>query len=231
MESAAFAAVPVRDVNGATEGLEQRVERLERMLESRNQVQLEMQQQLSGLESEVGQLRGALELHSHQLEQILNRQRDIYQDIDRRLGQASVQPSITVTPPGDTTSPSDNNSDVAANLAYEKAFDLLKNKRYDDATTAFNQFVEKYPTSSYVANAYYWQGQLSFRTSDWVNAQTAFSAVVESFPASTKRAESIFKLGLIAEKQGKTAEAKKRFQQVVTDYPSSSVAQMAKSKL
>lgn len=239
LASSAFAAAPTRDATGTAGGLEERVARLERMLQARNQVQIELQQQLSDLEVEAGQLRGMLELHSHQIDQILARQRGIYQDIERRLGQASAAPAATtsVSPistaatPTVVATPAAANSDVAANAAYASAYDLLKNKRFDEASAALAKFVKDYPNSSYVANAYYWQGQISFHKSDLASAKLSFQTVVDVYQKSNKRPQAVYKLGLIAEKQGQTAEAKKRFKQVVTEYPSSSLARMAKGKL
>ncbi|MBW8192889.1 tol-pal system protein YbgF [Neiella marina] len=229
LTGAAFAAAPVREASGNS--LEERVGRLERMLESRNHVQVEMQQQLSDLEYEVGQLRGSIELHGHQLEQILARQRDLYQDIERRL-TGSSQPAVTPNSPT-TTTPTEPQStiEVTANVAYEAAFDLLKAKRYDQAVTAFSDFIRDYPTSNYAANAYYWQAQLKFREADYASAKVSFAKVVDQYPKSSKRAESIFKLGLIAEKEGQAAEARTYFERVKNEYPSSSVAQLAKGKL
>ncbi|MCM2679701.1 tol-pal system protein YbgF [Echinimonas agarilytica] len=229
LSGVAFAAVPVRDANGSTE---ERISRLERMVESRNQVQLGMQQQLSELELEVQNLRGTLELHSHKLEEILARQRDLYQDIDRRLGSgAGAVPAATSPAVPASAASNVSSADVTANVAYENAFKLLKNKKYDDASVAFSKFVADYPTSSYVANAHYWTGQLSYRDGDLANAKTSFASVVSKYPQSSKRAESIFKLGLIAEKEGQAEEAKSYFKRVVAEYPSASVAQMAKAKL
>ncbi|MBD1388268.1 tol-pal system protein YbgF [Neiella sp. HB171785] len=228
LTGAAFAAAPVREASGNS--IEERVDRLERMLESRNQVQVEMQQQLSDLEYEVGQLRGSIELHGHQLEQILARQRDLYQDIERRLGGASQAPEPTAPTTVAPVTPQ-STAEVTANVAYEAAFGLLKGKRFDEAATAFSDFIRDYPTSNYVANAYYWQAQLKYRDSNLVDAKQSFLTVVNKYPKSSKRAESIFKLGLIADKQGDAAEAKKRYQQVINEYPSSNVAQLAKGKL
>ncbi len=63
--------------------LEQRVERLERFLDSRTLVQLLDEVEL--LRREIQELRGRVEVQSHTLSQLKDRQRDLYLDIDRRL--------------------------------------------------------------------------------------------------------------------------------------------------
>lgn len=65
--------------------LETRVERLEGMLQSQGLVDLLAQMQQ--LQRDLQQLRGEVEVQGHKLEQLQQRQRDLYVDIDRRLQQ------------------------------------------------------------------------------------------------------------------------------------------------
>src|SRR5690606_29755676 len=74
---AAFAAEP--------EPLDQRVERLERLMSSRGLV--DMQLRLESLQREMQTLRGQIEESNHLLEEMGQRQRDLYLDLDRRLLQ------------------------------------------------------------------------------------------------------------------------------------------------
>jgi len=85
--------------------LETRIQQLERKLDSRGL--MEMFDQVSTLQKEVRQLRGELEVQSHEMESLKKRQRDLYVDIDRRLhrletagvqGRASTQTGTTATP-------------------------------------------------------------------------------------------------------------------------------------
>lgn len=84
--SAAFAqGAPVVNVGGAqsNESASQRLDRLERLLEARTQGQTAMMEQLGRLQRELSELRGMTEEHAFQLDQIVQRQRDIYQELDR----------------------------------------------------------------------------------------------------------------------------------------------------
>ncbi|HED51967.1 MAG TPA: tol-pal system protein YbgF [Gammaproteobacteria bacterium] len=85
--------------------LETRIQQLERKLDSRGL--MEMFDQVSTLQKEVRQLRGELEVQSHEMESLKKRQRDLYVDIDRRLhrletagvqGRASAQTGTTTSP-------------------------------------------------------------------------------------------------------------------------------------
>jgi tol-pal system protein YbgF len=68
--------------------LEARVTRLESLLD--NQTLLDMMVRLEELQKDVQELRGSVEVQTHDLEGIKQRQRDLYLDIDRRLRQLEV---------------------------------------------------------------------------------------------------------------------------------------------
>lgn len=59
------------------------VQRLERLLENRNRVQLKMQQQLDDMTLEISELRGQLERNSYDMQQMLERQRELFIELDR----------------------------------------------------------------------------------------------------------------------------------------------------
>jgi len=73
---------PVSDAGDVT-GLQQRVEQLERKLNS--QGLLDLLQQVEALQTEIGRLRGQIEVQSHELEQMKEQQRKMFTDVDRRL--------------------------------------------------------------------------------------------------------------------------------------------------
>ena len=62
---------------------EERLTRLERILDSQGLV--DMLSRMDNLQTQIEKLRGEVEMQSHQLEEIKQRQRDLYVDIDRRL--------------------------------------------------------------------------------------------------------------------------------------------------
>ncbi|HED39795.1 MAG TPA: tol-pal system protein YbgF [Chromatiales bacterium] len=65
--------------------LEQRLIRLERMVD--NRTLLEMLSRIEDMQAEVQTMRGELEMQRHEFEGIKQRQRDLYLDIDRRILQ------------------------------------------------------------------------------------------------------------------------------------------------
>lgn len=225
------APAPVDNLNGLS--LAERVEILERTLESRNNAQQNIQLQLDEMALEVSDLRGAVELHTHKLEQILQRQRELYIEIERQVEaitrHSAQQPALTETT-SVTSAPAV--TAMTESDAYDNAVNLiLKEKRYDDAIPAFQSFLESYPQSSYASNAHYWLGQLLFNKREWVQAESHFDQVVRFYPDSSKRADSILKLGVIAQKRSNIARATQLFEQVINEYPNASEKRLAETRL
>jgi tol-pal system protein YbgF len=233
-------AAPVIDMNGTvttangtqTSVIEQ-LTLLSRKLESRNKAQVNLQRQLDDLYTEVSEIRGLTEQHSHQLGKILDRQRELYQELDRRVTEAlSAQPPIAVAPVASTNSNMDYSNDLTENESYDHAVNLvLKEKKYTDAIPAFQQFIKQFPQSSYAANAHYWLGQLLFNKGDLNAAQKAFETVSSTYKTSPKRADALLKLGMIAQKSNNNVLAVDIFQQLIKEYPSSTPATLAKPRL
>ena len=116
-------------------------------------------------------------------------------------------------------------------ISYLAAYELVKNKRYDDAINAMQIFVQKYPKGGYTANAEYWLGELYLVKKDYSRSIEHFEIVLHQFSSSSKAAASMLKIGYAYAATGNTQEAKKRFQQVVKIYPNTPTAQLANSKL
>ncbi|GAB5382165.1 MAG: tol-pal system protein YbgF [Aliiglaciecola sp.] len=234
------APAPVTDLNDSA--LQKRVEVLERIVDTRTNMQHRIQEQLDNMQSEVSELRGTLELHNHQLEKILERQRELYLEIDRRIESVNNQTVVSTTPsvvaPGQQTNavvntpvvPVSNNASESE--AYDRAVNLiLRDKQYDQAIPEFQAFIQQYPNSSYAPNAHYWLGQLLFNKQEWQSAGEQFQVLVSGYPDSSKRADALFKLGVVAQRQDNLARAKQLFEQVKSEYPDSSSSRLADARL
>jgi tol-pal system protein YbgF len=81
--TAVLLALPAVAASQSTRNLEQRVAKMERMLDSGTLLQL--LQSVEALKNEVRELRGQLEQQQNSLSQVTNRQRELYLDVDRRL--------------------------------------------------------------------------------------------------------------------------------------------------
>ncbi|NOH27879.1 tol-pal system protein YbgF [Vibrio mediterranei] len=207
------------------------VQRLERLLQNRNRVQLQMQQQLDEMMQEIATLRGQLERNSYDMEQMLQRQRELFIEIDKLRSQASTA-AVPVPVAKDSTAPQGKfSTDADEQTAYQNAVDLILKKRdYAGAIEAFKQFQKDYPNSTFMPNTHYWLGQLYFAKRQDSEAEKSFKAVL-GFKESNKRADALVKLGDLAKRGNKAAEAKKYYEQVIAEYPGSSSAKVAQSNL
>ena len=244
--------------SAASQQLETRLSRVERLLE--NQTLVDLATRLDSLQSEVQQMLGQIEEQNHTLESLQKRQRDIYLDIDQRLRKleearaaaASMPaPSANVLPPmpdaamssasvpasaipADTQAPGGQVMQVdpqAERVAYEQAFNLLKEGRYDLAVAAFKTFVQSYPTGNYADNAQYWLGEANYVQRHFEDALSEFKKVVNNFPNSPKRSDALLKMGYTYQELGDHEQARLTLNSVVTQYPNSTAANLAQKRL
>ncbi|MCV2885542.1 tol-pal system protein YbgF [Aestuariibacter sp. AA17] len=227
------APAPVSDVN--TNSIDQRIETLERMVNARTGAQHRVQEQLDTLQDEVNELRGTLEKHNYQLENILQRQRELYLEIDKRIAavtSASVQSAVPSQGNVSTANSVASYASLDESSLYDKAVNLiLKEKKYDEAIPEFQRFLNQYPNSSFAPNAHYWLGQLLFNKQDWSGASEQFQVLIATYPDSNKRADAIFKLGVVEQKRGNVARAKQLYEQVMNEYPDSASKKLAETRL
>lgn len=229
MGAAIAAPAPVEDLTNVSGD---RVGRLERMMSAKQQADFEMQNQVNNLQQDVQDLRGLVEQQNYQINQMVERQRQLYDEIAQLTAKTSA---VSVTPAvnsQDVAQINPINSSLEETASYEEAVNLVLRKRqYDAAIPAFKAFIKQYPNSSYAANANYWLGQLLYNKNDFSEAKAAFNVVVKRYKDSNKRADSLVKLGLIAEKNGDAKQAKSYYKQVVTEYTNSSAARIAGQQL
>ncbi len=113
--------------------------------------------------------------------------------------------------------------------AYQQAFALVRERRFDEAVTAFDSFIQKYPQSDNLANAYYWIGEVKLAQQKLEPAGQAFQTVVQRYKQHRKRPDALYKLGVVQDRLGKVAESKQSFEMLITEYPDSSAAGLARN--
>ncbi|RLM23980.1 cell division protein CpoB [Brenneria alni] len=232
--AATVQAAPISNVGSGS--VEDRVTQLERISNAHSQLLTQLQQQLSDTQRDIDNLRGQIQESQYQLNQVVERQKQIYQQID---GLSSPSSSATATqsePAADTGAENSNSASSAstgdANSDYNAAVALiLEKKQYDQAISALQGFVKKYPDSTYQPNANYWLGQLNYNKGKKDDAAYYFANVVKNYPKSPKSAEALLKVGVIMQEKGEADKAKAVYQQVVKMYPNTESAKLAQKRL
>ena len=200
---------------------------------------------LQGVQQELQELRGQLEVQAHEITKLKQQQIDFYKDLDARirqepekLGHSTPATSLDeekkvsqITPaPSSTTNPARANP-ADEQISYLAAYELIKNKQYDAAVNAMQTFTNTYPQGGYTANAQYWLGELYMVKKDYPKAIQHFDIVLNQFPSSSKSSASLLKVGYALAASGQTDAAKKRLQSVVKNYPDTHAAALALAKL
>jgi len=234
--------------------LSQRIDRLERIIQGQGLVSLlgRVDQQ----QNEIQKLRGESETLRHELETMKKQQRELYLDLDQRLlAQATATPQVpAVVPQTNQAELSDSvvndteleSVDQAINsqqpegapvavengeAAYQSALQILRSGQYEQAVAALAAFPTQYPQSSYLPNAYYWQGEANYVLRHFEAAITAFQTVIDQYPASTKVSDSLLKQGFSQYELGNVDAAKLLLNNVMQQYPNTSAAKLAKVRL
>lgn len=237
-----------------TGSVSERLSELERVVDARAQSQLQMQQQLESLMNEVSELRGTTEEQSYKLEQILQQQRDIYQEIDRRLGAGAAPsqsaggatPQPTQVPAGNpaavvaadqvaTTEPAPAAEAAQPAMSEDDAFKQIQafvsEKKYPQAIKALNAFNKNFPDSANLPRSYYMLGLLHQQGGASKKAKASFEVVYKNYPNSDRAPLALYKLGMIAGEQDDAAGQKKYFNQLIKSYPKSKQAADARKAL
>ncbi|WEF26867.1 cell division protein CpoB [Klebsiella aerogenes] len=241
---AAFAQAPISSVGSGS--VEDRVTQLERISNAHSQLLTQLQQQLSDNQNDIDSLRGQIQENQYQLNQIVERQKQILLQIDGLTsGGGAAAAGAQAQAPSSSGEQSSTASSAApaassgvpamtgdANTDYNAAIALVKDSsRQDDAMVAFQNFVKKYPDSTYQPNANYWLGQLNYNKGKKDDAAYYFASVVKNYPKSPKAPDAMFKVGVIMQDKGDTAKAKAVYQQVVSKFPGTDGAKQAQKRL
>ena len=114
---------------------------------------------------------------------------------------------------------------------YRSAFQLVKDKKYDEAIDVFSAFLYLFPKSKYAANAQYWLSESIYALGDYVSSMINFAKVVEKYPNSSKIADAKLKIGYCYYSIKKWKEARFIFSNIMKDYPNTSLSQLADKKI
>ena len=115
--------------------------------------------------------------------------------------------------------------------AYEVAYRLYKSDQYENARTAFEEFIRRHPNSSLVDNALFWMGETFYRSGDYESAVLKYQEVQESYPKGSKAPDALLKMGFSLEKMGEPEAAVAALNKLIKAYPKASQVDLANRKI
>lgn len=128
---------------------------------------------------------------------------------------------------------------VTDNNTYQSAYNLIRTKKYPEATTALHDYLKRFPNGEQAANAHYWLGEIYMvqwqgdksKADLLEKANQEFLNVVHQFPTHMKVSDSVLKLGLIELEKGNVEAARLHFSDVKTRFPGTAAAKVADARL
>jgi tol-pal system protein YbgF len=104
---------------------------------------------------------------------------------------------------------------------YERSYESLLRRQFNDAEVGFRSFLEQHRDHSLAGNAQYWLGETYYVQGDYKQAAQAFLSGYRDFPKSRKAADSLLKLGLSLNRLGQKEQACAAYMQVGSQFPKS----------
>ena len=120
---------------------------------------------------------------------------------------------------------------LAEQSAYQHAFNLLKEGRYDEAIGEFSVFLSRYPGGQFSGNAQYWLGEANYVTRRFPSAVEEFKKVLMSYPDSGKAPDAMLKLGFSYYELSEWEQTRNTLNELVQRFPRSTAAQLAQNRL
>ncbi len=196
---------------------------------------LDILQQLDQVQAELRLLRDAVEVQGHELNQLKARNRDLTEDLDRRL-RALEQPVAAGETPASGVVPPAANAEVKPATPeqqkdYDAAFELMKQGKYAAAVKAFRDFNAKHPHNGLADNAQYWIAEGTYVQRQYKQALDEFTKLVSAYPHSQKQPDALLKIGYTHYELGAYDKARKTLNEVVMRFPNTTVAKLASVRL
>lgn len=230
------------------QSLEARLAKLENAQQGQGLVAL--LSQVDTLKGEIADLRGQLEVQSHDIQSNQKRQKDFYVDLDSRLrrlesagtaaapspappasGAPDAAPAAASPPQAAAAQPAAPIDHAAETRDYAAALDTFKIGNYQAAIAAFEGFIQKYPGSKLASSAQYWVGNSYFALRDYASAITAQQKLIKLYPTSQKVPDAMLNIASSQAEMGDTAAARKTLEDLVAKYPVSTSAELARRRL
>ena len=107
----------------------------------------------------------------------------------------------------------------------------LRGGDYVAASRGFRGFIQQYPDSPLLPNAYYWLGESYYVTMNYPVALEAFQRLLSQFPQSEKAPDAMLKLGYSQIELKQVDAGKATLKNVSAKYPGSKAAGLAQERL
>ena len=214
--------------------------------ESLRRSQGELLLQIEQLRQETQALRGLMEELSYQLGQMSSDQKTRYLDLDQRLGElVRIQKEAISSTPRPTPATADSttggvgeagaqasvSNDISDQDAYNSAFQLIRERKFEESLIAMESFIRAYTDSELVLDARFWRGQVFDVLGRDEEAIEVFKSLTLVAPDYRRILQVKVKLGKLLIKNQDVMNGRKILQEVITQAPESVEAGLASREL
>jgi tol-pal system protein YbgF len=190
---------------------------------------LDLQTSIEALNTELRKQRGQNEDLAHNLQDAEKRQKDLYADLDGRLRRFEAGDTATADKASGKKIKTDD--PITENRALEAAFGFYRAERYQNAISAFQEFLSNYPQSAHTANIRYWMGNANFMLKDYKASLASYQILVSKFDTHPKIAEAMLNIADCQELLNDKEAARATLKQVMAKFPNSEASGKAKKHL
>lgn len=182
----------------------------------------ELLMQVEQMQQEIATLRGIVESQANDIRRLNQESEARYLDLDRRLV------AVTAVKEEAKEAPEENAQD-----AYKAAMALVREKKFEEASAAFEAFVQKWPEDELKANALYWAGEVFLVRRDPDSASNRFREVIDTYPNHIKAPDATYKYAMTLHKLGDADAARHWLETLISRYEGSAdtTVQLARAYL
>ncbi len=102
---------------------------------------------------------------------------------------------------------------------YDAGMKLLKENKFAEAQTKFEEFLKVAPKNNLAGNAKYWLGESYYARGDYTNAAVVFASGIKEYPDNIKTPDNLLKLGISMKALKKDSDACTAFLSIKAKYP------------
>lgn len=177
------------------------------------------------------QLTNEIRTSVSQLQQGIEQLLENYNDLMQKLDAMSRKEKVIVNsspgiPNNDTNKPS---ADCIGK--YDDAFLLVHGSKYDQAITAFRDFLDACPNNENSANAHFWIGDCLYSLEKYTDAVKEFDYVLDHYTEDGIVRKTMYKLARSKQELGKKEEARKLYKNITTKYKGTLEARQSEDRL
>jgi len=224
----------ITDLTRTQQSLDKRVQILEALINGKGL--LDMQNQLEQIRQDVAQLKGDLEVVTHQLEDMRTKQNATFTDLDTRVrkleGLAQSVTSGQMPLSGNGTG-GDAKVDASQQelSAFAEAESLNQAGKYKEAFNAYDAFLKTYSGSKLAPDALYGMGYVQFALKSYKSSAATQQKFLESYASHPLAPNAMLNLANSQIQLGQIPAAKKTLKELIAAYPSAEVTPSAQKRL